>query len=403
VTSGDPTAPKPTVVSRHVTRAVGKKPGRPTATNGSGARSSEPRVSVSKAGAGALKRITKSGDAAAANEDVLERLARLGDAPAPPAADEVIELPEIVEADPTSPPLERPPSTDLTPDQDAPAALVSPHTDSPAPAVAAVALTASSPASMSAGTVVSADLPTAAAPLAPVAPVSPGAQGAAAATTLLEPVAPAAPSSFAPGHTEISPVVAPVVPTEPPVPFEPAVVPMPEAAPAAPGVAASSGASAATSDGTGGVTLPLRRLRTPVVFRRARPRVRRVTRVVRHVDTWSVFKVALVFNVILYLCCLTSGVLLWNVAHATGTIDNIEKFFEQFGWESFEFKGGEIYHNAWIGGLFVAIGLTGFAVLVATLFNLITDLVGGIRVSVLEEEVIAKPRQGDPTGGMPRP
>jgi hypothetical protein len=96
-------------------------------------------------------------------------------------------------------------------------------------------------------------------------------------------------------------------------------------------------------------------------------------------------------------------VLLWNVAHATGTIDNIEKFFEQFGWESFEFKGGEIYHNAWIGGLFVAIGLTGFAVLIATLFNLITDLVGGIRVSVLEEEVVAKPRQGDPTGGVPRP
>ena len=75
-----------------------------------------------------------------------------------------------------------------------------------------------------------------------------------------------------------------------------------------------------------------------------------------------------------------------------GTVDNVEKFFEQFGWESFEFKGGEIYHNAWIGGLFVAVGLTGFAVLLATLFNLITDLVGGIRVSVLEEEVVAKPR-----------
>jgi hypothetical protein len=126
-----------------------------------------------------------------------------------------------------------------------------------------------------------------------------------------------------------------------------------------------------------------------------RPRVRRVTRVVRHVDTWSVFKVALVFNVVLYGVCLTAGVLLWNVAHATGTIDNIEQFFEQFGWSEFQFKGGEIFHNAWIGGLFVVIGLTGFAVLVATMFNLITDLVGGIRVSVLEEEVVARsPRNG---------
>lgn len=125
-------------------------------------------------------------------------------------------------------------------------------------------------------------------------------------------------------------------------------------------------------------------------LRRGRPRVRRVTRVVRHVDTWSIFKVSLVFNTILYLVCLTAGVLLWNVAHATGTVDNVEKFFEQFGWETFEFHGGELYHNAWIAGLFVAVGLTGFAVLLATLFNLITDLVGGIRVSVLEEEVMAR-------------
>ena len=101
---------------------------------------------------------------------------------------------------------------------------------------------------------------------------------------------------------------------------------------------------------------------------------------------------ALVFNAVLYLVCLTAGVLLWNVATATGTIANVEKFFEQFGWQSFQFKGGQIYHNAWVGGLFVALGMTGLFVLVATVFNLITDLVGGIRVSVLEEEVVARDR-----------
>jgi len=119
-----------------------------------------------------------------------------------------------------------------------------------------------------------------------------------------------------------------------------------------------------------------------------KPRVRRVTRVVRHVDPWSVFKIAFVANVVLYLIVLTAGVLLWNVAYATGTVDNVERFFESFGWSSFEFNGGQIYHNAWIGGLFVVIGLTGLAVLMATLFNLITDLVGGMRFTVLEEEVV---------------
>jgi hypothetical protein len=119
-----------------------------------------------------------------------------------------------------------------------------------------------------------------------------------------------------------------------------------------------------------------------------KPRVRRVTRVVRHVDPWSVFKIALVANLVLYVIVLTAGVLLWNVAYATGTVDNVERFFESFGWSSFEFNGGQIYRSAWVGGLFLVIGLTGLAVLLATLFNLITDLVGGMRFTVLEEEVV---------------
>ena len=82
--------------------------------------------------------------------------------------------------------------------------------------------------------------------------------------------------------------------------------------------------------------------------------------------------------------------LLWRVADSTGTLDNVERWFTQFGWETFEFDGGEIFHNAWIIGLFLAVGLTGAAVLMATLFNLVSDIVGGIRVTVLEEEVVER-------------
>jgi hypothetical protein len=121
-----------------------------------------------------------------------------------------------------------------------------------------------------------------------------------------------------------------------------------------------------------------------------RPRVRRVTRVIRHIDPWSTFKLALVFSFVGYLVCLTSGVLLWRVADSTGTLDNVERWFTQFGWETFQFDGGEIFHNAWIIGLFFAVGLTGAAVLMATLFNLVSDIVGGIRVTVLEEEVVER-------------
>ena len=115
-----------------------------------------------------------------------------------------------------------------------------------------------------------------------------------------------------------------------------------------------------------------------------RPAVRRTTRVLRHVDPWSVFRVALVFHFVLYLTLLLTGVLLWNVANATGTVDNVERFMESFGWDTFQFKGGELFHQAWVLGLFAVVGMTGLAILAVTTFNLITDLVGGIRVTILE-------------------
>ena len=116
------------------------------------------------------------------------------------------------------------------------------------------------------------------------------------------------------------------------------------------------------------------------------PQGRLVGRTIRHIDPFSVFKVMLVFHFVLYLTLLLTGVLLWNVANATGTVDNVERFMESFGWDTFEFNGGDLFHQAWILGLFAVVGLTGIAVLAATTFNLITDLVGGVKVTVLEKD-----------------
>lgn len=126
----------------------------------------------------------------------------------------------------------------------------------------------------------------------------------------------------------------------------------------------------------------------------SRRRVRRVTRVIRDVDAWSVFKVGLVFHAALYVVLLISGVLLWNVGSATGTIDNVEQFMESFGWDSFVFQGGAMFQGFAVLGIFgIALG-TGIWVLGAVVFNLITELVGGVRVTVLEEEVVARPVEG---------
>ena len=125
------------------------------------------------------------------------------------------------------------------------------------------------------------------------------------------------------------------------------------------------------------------------------PRVRRVTRVIREIDPWSAFKVGLAFHLVVYFTVLIASVLLWSVASATGTIDNIERFLMSFGWESFQFHGWTLLLNEILLGLLLVALLTIVWVLGATMFNLITDLVGGIRVSVLEEEVLVSPVEGD--------
>lgn len=123
--------------------------------------------------------------------------------------------------------------------------------------------------------------------------------------------------------------------------------------------------------------------------------MRRVTRVIREIDPWSAFKVGLAFHLVVYFTVLIASVLLWSVASATGTIDNIERFLMSFGWESFQFHGWTLLLNEILLGLLLVALLTIVWVLGATMFNLITDLVGGIRVSVLEEEVLVSTVEGD--------
>jgi hypothetical protein len=134
------------------------------------------------------------------------------------------------------------------------------------------------------------------------------------------------------------------------------------------------------------------RVRPPVRTRMARrPRVRKVNRVVRRIDAWSVFKIALVFWVVVVAILLVAGMLLWNLASTTGTITNIEGFVKDlFGLKTFQLNGGQILRSAWIIGGVVVIAGTALTVTMTVLFNLIADLLGGIRVTVLEEEVILR-------------
>jgi hypothetical protein len=137
---------------------------------------------------------------------------------------------------------------------------------------------------------------------------------------------------------------------------------------------------------------PSRRLVTAeeVMTRRQRKhvdrlRARKVRRVVRHVDAWTVLKVSLLFYLCSYVIGLVSGVILWNIADRAGYIEKVEGFIEDlFAYETFEFLPGTLFTAVALGGAILAIVATGLTALGAVLFNLISDLVGGVRLTMVE-------------------
>jgi hypothetical protein len=138
------------------------------------------------------------------------------------------------------------------------------------------------------------------------------------------------------------------------------------------------------------------------LWRRRRPRVRKVTRIVRRIDAWSVLKVSVLFYLVLFVILLVAGVLLWNLAQSTGTVRNVEGFIRDlFNLEKFDVSGRALFRASWTLGVFLVIAGTGLNVTMAVLFNLISDLVGGVRVTVLEEEVVLAPRTTRVKGRRP--
>ncbi len=126
-----------------------------------------------------------------------------------------------------------------------------------------------------------------------------------------------------------------------------------------------------------------------------RLRARKVRRLVRHVEPWSVLKVALIF----YFCL---WVILLSLAVSSGTVDNVETFVtELFALESFTFNADQIFRASAIGGLVLVVAGAGFTVLMAVLFNLISDVTGGVRFTVVEEETARpRPKRLRPRRGM---
>ena len=131
--------------------------------------------------------------------------------------------------------------------------------------------------------------------------------------------------------------------------------------------------------------------------------VQRVRRVIRKIDPWTVLKVSLVFNAIMALVFVLGTVIFWAIFVNAGIPEKINDLALLIGIENGINLDGAVYFRIMVLlAVITTILMTGFLTLGAVVYNLITDLVGGIEVIVLEETtgpIVSRPRVTLPSGG----
>jgi hypothetical protein len=105
----------------------------------------------------------------------------------------------------------------------------------------------------------------------------------------------------------------------------------------------------------------------------------------RRVDPWAVGRLSLVFYLCVSAVLLVAAAVLWIGAAATGVIANIEGFLGDAGFDGFRFRPLEVLRAATVLGLVLTVAGSLANILLAQLYNLLGDIVGGLRVTLTDE------------------
>jgi hypothetical protein len=126
--------------------------------------------------------------------------------------------------------------------------------------------------------------------------------------------------------------------------------------------------------------------------------VQRVRRVIRKVDPWTVLKVTFVFNAVMALVFVLGMIVFWSVFVNAGIPERLNELAIKIGLTNgLSFEGGVYFRIVALLALIGTIMMTGFFTLAAVVYNLISDIVGGIEFVVLEETVTPRvPRRTPP-------
>lgn len=163
-------------------------------------------------------------------------------------------------------------------------------------------------------------------------------------------------------------------------------------APARPaeGGAGSRGDSAAGSSGGRSITAESRGARVQLSARRSRGPVR-ASMQIRRIDPWSTLKVSLLLSVALFFVWMITVAFLYLVLGGMGVWaklnSNVGDLLNNASGSSAELvSSGTIFGGAFLIGLVNIVLMTALATIGAFVYNLITDLIGGIEVTLADRD-----------------
>ncbi len=122
-------------------------------------------------------------------------------------------------------------------------------------------------------------------------------------------------------------------------------------------------------------------------YGRQRYEARKVRRLIRHIDPWSMLKLSLLVSLCMWLIVMIASVILWTVASNAGTIESFEDVVNSsLSLTDWTLDGDFIFRQFGLITLLLALGFTASVVIATLVFNLISDIIGGVWISVIEEE-----------------
>jgi hypothetical protein len=119
---------------------------------------------------------------------------------------------------------------------------------------------------------------------------------------------------------------------------------------------------------------------------------RRARLQLRHIDTWSALKISLVLSIALFFIWMMAVGVLYGVLNALGVFDTLNDLFGQIGSASGSDTGGDVVTAGLVFGGAAVIGAINIVLMTALctvgtfIYNLCSDLVGGLELTLSERD-----------------